>query len=338
MIVKINRYNIPVYSIVVPAYNESKNIRPFYERTINVLEGLGEPFEIIFVDDGSDDDTLDVLLKLQGDVSSIKVIELSRNFGKERALTAGIDYARGEAIIPIDADLQDPPELIPELVAKWKEGYDMVYATRTTRPGESVIKRATASLFYRMVNRLTKIEIPKDTGDFRLMSRQVVEALKELREQHRFMKGLFNWVGFRKTGVFYHRDARFAGKTKWNYWKLWNFSLEGITSFSYVPLQFATYCGVAVAIFAFLYGLYMVIRTLLFGNPIEGYPSLLVIILFLGGIQLITLGVIGEYIGRIYNESKRRPLYFIRNAWGMKISRGGSADLAVGSEDTENKN
>jgi glycosyltransferase involved in cell wall biosynthesis len=304
------------FSIVVPMYNESSGIEAFFSRTLKVMDELGEPFEIICINDGSRDDTLERLRQIHGRDPRIKVIDLSRNFGKEIALTAGIDFASGEAVIPIDADLQDPPELIPRLVEKWREGYDVVYATRIERDGESFFKRWTARMFYRLIRRLTRIGIPGDTGDFRLMSRPVVEALKSLREQHRFMKGLFSWVGFRQVSVPYRREPRFAGKSNWNYWKLWNFALEGITSFSYVPLQIATYFGLLIAFFSFCYGLYLLVRTLLYGNPVPGYPSLMVVILFLGGVQLFTLGVVGEYIGRIYNESKRRPLYFVRQTMG----------------------
>jgi glycosyltransferase involved in cell wall biosynthesis len=306
-----------VISIVVPVYNEAPNVAAFYDRVTNVMVRLGEPYEIIFVNDGSKDDTLDRLLVLAEKDPKVKIVDLSRNFGKEIALTAGIDYASGEAVIPIDADLQDPPELIPELVAKWREGYDVVYATRLKRDGESWLKRWTASLFYRIIRRITAIDIPKDTGDFRLLSRPAVDALKRLRERNRFMKGLFTWIGFRQTAVFYHRQARNAGKTKWSYWRLWNFALEGITSFSYIPLQFATYFGLSVAAFAFLYALFIVVRTVLFGRDVPGYPSLITVILFLGGVQLFTIGILGEYIGRIYNEVKRRPLYITRGEYGF---------------------
>lgn len=305
-----------IFSIVVPAYNEAPNIGPFYERVSRVMQELGEPYEIIFVNDGSQDDTLDRLLALAEKDPRVKVIDLSRNFGKEIALTAGIDYATGEAVIPIDADLQDPPELIPKLVAKWREGYDVVYATRLRRDGESWLKRYTAHLFYRVVENITPIKIPRDTGDFRLMSRPVVEALKRLRERNRFMKGLFAWVGFKQTAVYYQRERRHAGKTKWNYWKLWNFALEGITSFSYLPLQFATYLGLTVAFFAFFYALFIVMRTLLFGRDVPGYPSLITVILFLGGVQLFAIGILGEYIGRIYSEVKQRPLYIVKGRYG----------------------
>lgn len=226
-------------------------------------------------------------------------------------MTAGLDHARGDAVVVIDADLQDPPELIPELIARWQEGFDVVYARRTIREGESALKRATAHLFYRVINRLADRPIPADVGDFRLMSRRSVDALLQLRERHRFMKGLFAWVGFRETQVLYSRAPRAAGETKWNYWRLWNFSIEGITSFSIRPLQFASYFGFVIAILAAIYGVYIVIRTMLYGNPVAGYPSLLAIVLFLGGVQLITLGIIGEYIGRIFNETKQRPLYLV---------------------------
>ncbi|HBQ28026.1 MAG TPA: glycosyltransferase [Desulfotomaculum sp.] len=306
-----------VFSVVVPMYNEVENIDQFYTRIIKVLEGLGKTFEIICVNDGSKDDTLFRLLALHKKDPRVKIIDLSRNFGKEIAMSAGIDFASGEAVIPIDADLQDPPEFIPKLVAKWQEGYDVVYATRTEREGESRLKKWTAHTFYRIIGRLTRFDIPKDTGDFRLMDRKAVDALCQLREHHRFMKGLFSWVGFRQASLPYRREPRFAGKTKWNYWKLWNFALEGITSFSYTPLQLATYFGLLVSVFAFIFGLFMLFRTLLYGNPVPGYPSLIVVILFLGGIQLLTIGIIGEYIGRIYNESKRRPLYFVQEAIGF---------------------
>lgn len=305
-----------VFSIVVPVFNEAPNVAAFYDRITKVMAGMGEPYEIIFINDGSKDDTLSHLLSLAEKDPKVKIIDLSRNFGKEIALTAGIDYASGEAVIPIDADLQDPPELIPELIAKWREGYDIVYATRLQRDGESWLKRLTARLFYRTVRKITSIEIPKDTGDFRLLSRPAVEALKRLRERNRFMKGLFTWVGFRQTAVYYRRLPRNAGKTKWNYWRLWNFAIEGITSFSYIPLQFATYFGLSVAFFAFMYALFIVVRTVLFGRDVPGYPSLITVILFLGGVQLFAIGILGEYIGRIYNEVKQRPLYIVKDKYG----------------------
>jgi glycosyltransferase involved in cell wall biosynthesis len=281
------------------------------------MQQVGVNYEIIYVNDGSRDDTIQRLLSLVERDPRVKIIDLSRNFGKEIALTAGIDFASGDAVIPIDADLQDPPEIIPEMIAKWREGYDVVYATRTQRRGDNWFKRWTAHLFYCVIGKVTPIGIPKDTGDFRLLSRPVVEALKQLRERNRFMKGLFSWVGYRQTSVSYQRNPRNAGKTKWNYWKLWNFAVEGITSFSYIPLQFATYFGLSVAFFAFLYALFIVTRTLIMGRDVAGYPSLITVILFLGGVQLFSIGILGEYIGRIYSEVKQRPLYIVKGEYGF---------------------
>ena len=304
-------------SVVVPMHNESENVRPFYDRTRAVLDGTGEPWEIVCVDDGSRDDTLAQLVALHRADGRVKVIELSRNFGKEIALTAGLDAAAGDVIIPIDADLQDPPELIPEMLAKWREGYDVVYATRLERACETWLKRTTAAAFYMLIARLSEIPIPPDTGDFRLMARPAAEALRGVREQNRFMKGLFAWVGFRQYGLKYQRDPRVAGTTKWSYWRLIRLAIEGITSFSSAPLQLATWLGLAVATFSFVYGAFRIVITLLYGNPVAGYPSLMVVMLFLGGVQLITLGIIGEYIGRIYQEVKRRPLYLVRSVYGL---------------------
>jgi glycosyltransferase involved in cell wall biosynthesis len=253
------------------------------------------------------------MLGLRAKDSRIAVIDLSRNFGKEVALTAGLDHARGDAVIVIDADLQDPPELIPELVARWREGYDTAYAKRIQRNGETWLKKATASLFYRTIRRMSRVQIPEDTGDFRILSRRAVESLKQLREHHRFMKGLFAWIGYPQIAVPYNRDPRFAGETKWNYWKLWNFALEGITAFTIVPLKMATYLGMLAALSAFAFGAFLFIETLLHGNPIPGYPSLMVVVLFLGGVQLFFIGVVGEYLGRVFNETKGRPLYFLND-------------------------
>jgi polyisoprenyl-phosphate glycosyltransferase len=314
----MERRETPTLSVVVPVYNEAANVRVLYGRLRRTLAVLGESSEIIFVNDGSRDDTIAQLAALHRDDSSVKVIDLSRNFGKEAAVTAGIDFAAGEAVVVIDADLQDPPELIPELVAKWREGYDSVCAVRTRRDGESWLKRATAHSFYRVIGKISKTPIPQDTGDFRLMSRRAVEALKTLREQNRFMKGLFAWVGFPQTSVYYVRDPRYAGKTAWNYWKLWNFAVEGITSFSHFPLQLATLFGLTAALLAFAHGSYVFILTVFYGNPVPGYPSLMVAILFLGGVQLICLGIIGEYLARTYSESKRRPLYFVNGTLGLE--------------------
>ncbi len=300
-------------SIVVPAYNEEEVLPEFHKRISHVLDSLSINTEIVYVNDGSADNTLILLNELQKKDSRVSIIDLSRNFGKEIAMTAGIDLAQGEAVIIIDADLQDPPELIPELVKHWNEGYDVVYAQRVVREGESLIKKVTAHTFYNLMQKVSHIKIPEDTGDFRLLSNRAVESLKQMPEQHRFMKGLFTWIGYKQKPVPYRRDPRYAGNTKWNYWKLWNFALEGITSFTITPLKVATYLGLITATGAFAYGAFIIVRTLFYGNPVPGYPSLLIVVLFLGGIQLVTLGIIGEYLGRVFNESKRRPLYFLKS-------------------------
>lgn len=300
-------------SVVAPAYNESENVEVFYETMKSVLDALTSEWEIVCVDDGSRDDTLEKLIALHQKDPRVKVIGLSRNFGKEIALTAGLDHADGDAIVPIDFDLQDPPELIEKMVELWQQGHDVVYATRIRREGETLMKKMTASLFYRFIRKISHIDIPKDTGDFRLIDRRVLDALKTMRETHRFMKGLFSWVGYKQISLPYERQPRHAGQTSFNYLKLWNFAIEGITSFSIVPLQLATYGGALVSVFAFLYAVIIVIKTLIFGESVEGYPSMMVTILFLGGVQLMTIGFIGEYVGRIYSEVKQRPLYFIRD-------------------------
>ena len=300
-----------ILSVVVPAYNEEEVLPEFHRRLSEVLEKLNVSSEILYVNDGSSDATLKTIKAFQD--PRVAVIDLSRNFGKEIALTAGLDHACGEAVIVIDADLQDPPELIPELVEKWQAGYDVVYARRTERNGESFLKKASAKLFYRVIQGVSRVKIPEDTGDFRLLSRRAVESLKQLRESHRFMKGLFAWIGYPQIAVNYRRDPRFAGKTKWNYWQLWNFALEGITSFTINPLKIATYLGLLTAAGSFTYALFVIYKTLVFGDPVRGYPSLMVVVLFLGGVQLMSLGVIGEYLGRMFNETKQRPLYFINS-------------------------
>ena len=296
-------------TVVIPVYNEADVLPEFHRRLTACLATLPGRHEILYVNDGSTDTSLDVIQSF-GD-PKVACVELSRNFGKEIALTAGLDHARGGAVIVIDADLQDPPELIPELVAKWQEGYDVVYARRTARDGESWLKKTSAFLFYRLIHGVSRVKIPKNTGDFRLLSRRAVDALHQLRESHRFMKGLFAWIGYPQVAVDYHRDPRFAGQTKWNYWQLWNFALEGITSFTITPLKMATYLGLLTAVGSFAYALFVIYKTLMYGDPVQGYPSLMVVILFLGGVQLICLGVIGEYLGRMFNETKRRPLYLV---------------------------
>lgn len=318
----------PEVSLIVPCHNEAENLSALYGRVLAVMEQTGKSWEMVCINDGSKDDTLEQLLALNQKDPRIVVIDLSRNFGKEAALTAGLDHARGDCAIPLDADLQDPPELIPELLAKWHEGFDVVNAVRLSRDGESWLKRASAHAFYRIINRMSDVDIPEDTGDFRLLSRPVLEAIKMLPERRRFMKGLFAWVGFRTASVDYHREPRYAGKTKWNYWRLWNFAVEGITSFSQVPLQLAAHLGLIVSALAFLYAVYLVIGTLVYGNPVKGYPSMMATLLFLGGVQLIALGVIGEYLGRIYEETKGRPVYLVRGTpqnSTAKVERSDSA-------------
>jgi len=300
-------------SVVVPAYNEQDGLAEFHRRLLRVLDGLELEAEVIYVNDGSHDNTVGVLRALQEADPRVAFADLSRNFGKEIAMTAGLDRARGNAVVVIDADLQDPPELIPELVKEWRGGYDVVYAKRSSRTGESVSKKLSAYLFYRLMKRMSGIEIPEDTGDFRLLSRRAVDALKQLRERHRYNKGLFAWIGYPQKAVLYKRDPRFAGTTKWNYWKLWNFAIEGITSFTTAPLKVATYLGFATACGAFVYAMEVIVKTLIYGNPVSGYPSLMVVILFLGGIQLLAIGIIGEYLGRMFDESKQRPLYLVKD-------------------------
>lgn len=304
-------------SIVIPLYNESESIEHLFARLTPVLVGLDLDYEIICVNDGSQDDTIKRLIELNQQDPTIKIVSLSRNFGKEIALTAGIDYASGAAVIPIDADLQDPPELIEKLIAKWREGYDVVYATRRSRQGDTWLKRISAMAFYQTIGRMSHVPIPANTGDFRLLDRRVVEAIKKLPERTRFMKGLFAWVGYKQTSVLFDRQPRYRGQTTWNYWKLWNFALDGIISFSFLPLKVWSYVGVTISVVSLLYALMLVIRTLIFGVDVPGYASLMVAILFLGGIQLITLGVLGEYLGRVYEEVKGRPLYFVREEYGF---------------------
>lgn len=301
----------PTVSIVVPAYNEAEVLPNFHSRLARVMRRTGEAWEVVFVNDGSRDGTLAIMHELRRIDPHVAVLNLSRNFGKEIAVTAGLDHARGDAVVVIDADLQDPPEVIPALIAAWRQGFDTVYAQRRRRDGESWVKKATAHAFYRVMRRVGNLDMPPDAGDFRLISRRVVEALRQVRERHRFMKGLFAWVGFPSTHVLYNRAPRHAGQTKWNYWKLWNFALEGITSFTVMPLKCATYMGVAIALLAGVYLVQLLFRTLVFGNPVAGYPSLLAVILFMGGAQFVMLGIMGEYLGRIFNETKRRPLYLV---------------------------
>ncbi|WP_374655176.1 glycosyltransferase family 2 protein [Dongia sp.] len=301
-------------SIVVPFFNEGENVQRFREALLPLLDNVpGIAFEIVCVDDGSSDNTLERLVATVRQDSRFRVIELSRNFGKEAALTAGIDHARGDAVIPMDADLQDPPELIPDMIAAWRKGAEVVLARRSDRRADPVLKQRTAAWFYRIHNRLSNLKLPENVGDFRLMDRVVVDALKSLTEQQRFMKGLFAWVGFKTVTLDYQRRARAGGGSKFSGWKLWNFALEGITSFTTLPLKIWTYIGLIGALASGAYAAYIVMRTLVVGIDVPGYASLLVAVLFIGSLQLISIGVLGEYIGRIYMETKRRPTYIVRH-------------------------
>lgn len=312
---------MPRLSILVPMYNEAEVIPLFFETINKILAVTGMDYEIVCVNDGSRDNTLEQLTAWAAREPRIKVISFSRNFGKEAAMTAALDYASGDAVIPIDADLQDPPELINEMLRKWQEGYDVVYAQRSSRASDSLVKRKTARWFYNLFNWLSEVDIPENVGDYRLISRRVVDAIKNLPEKERFMKGLFCWPGFKSTTVEFERQVRAGGSTKFNYWRLWNFALSGITSFSTIPIRIGTYLGLFIAIVAFVYSCYIITKTLVFGIDEPGYASLMVAVLFLGGVQLFFLGVLGEYIGRIYKEVKNRPLYVVERTIGFDVSR-----------------
>jgi len=305
-------------SVVVPVFNETEVIVVFYERLKKVVDSLNPTsYEIIFVDDGSTDDSYQKLVNLANADSNIKVIKFARNFGHQVAITAGIDLTKGDAVVIIDADLQDPPEVIGKFVEKWEEGYDVVYGTREKREGESWTKLLTASLFYRLLKFIIKIDIPVDVGDFRLMSRRVVEYFKEFKERDRFVRGLVSWVGFRQTGVQYLRDKRYAGETKYPYRKMFKFALDGVTSFSIMPLKLATWFGYITSLLAFLYACSVFVQKFM-GYTVQGWATIMVGMLFLGGVQLICLGILGEYIGRIFNEIKQRPLYVIEEIYDFE--------------------
>lgn len=299
-------------SLLIPAYNEQEVLHYLYER-LNKLAGEtpGYSFEFLFVNDGSRDRTLEIIKSYADKDSRVAYINLSRNFGKEIAMIAGLDHVTGDATVIIDADLQDPPELIPKMIAFWEQGYDDVYARRRSRAGESWIKKITSESYYKILQKSTTIPIQQDTGDFRLLSHRCVEALRQFRETQRNAKGMFSWIGYKKKEILYDRDPRAAGETKWNYIKLINLAIDGITSFTTAPLRISSVLGMMVSSAAFIYILYLVIRTLLFGTDLAGYPSMMAVILFLGGVQLLSLGVMGEYIGRIFNETKSRPLYLV---------------------------
>lgn len=309
-----NNVIFPIFlTVIIPVYNEHEVLKKFHSRLNSALVCIHKPIEILYIDDGSQDVSGEIIIQLKKRDSRISYLALSRNFGKEIALTAGLNYAQGEFVIIMDADLQHPPELIPKFIQVAQQGYDIVYARPINRQIESWIKRMLTHTFYKIINSVANIHIPSHASDFRLLSRRAIEAIKKINEQHRFMKGLFAWVGYPQKSIDYKMDARFAGKTKWSYLKLWNFAIEGITSFTIMPLKLASYLGLITAFIAFLYGIIIISKTILFGDSARGYPSLMVVVLFLGSIQLFSLGIIGEYLGRTFNETKNRPLYFIKN-------------------------
>lgn len=302
-------------SIVVPIYNEDTTIPVFHKHLNTALKQLPIEIkvEILYVNDGSHDQSAQVLQDLQQQDQRVGFLEFSRNFGKEIALSAGLDYAKGDAVVVIDVDLQHPPELIIALYQQWQAGFDMVYAKRLHRQDETIVKKIGSRIFYSLLNKLTLLPIPEDAGDFRLLDRKLVDHLKQLREHHRFMKGLFTWLGYKQSAITYEAAARSGGSSKWNYKKLVSLAIEGLTSFSITPLRLSTYLGFTIACSAFLYGLWIIYKTIAFGELVRGYPSLMVAILFLGGVQLIAIGVLGEYIGRIFMETKQRPLYLVKD-------------------------
>jgi glycosyltransferase involved in cell wall biosynthesis len=305
----------PLLSLIVPVFNEQESIDIFLGGVVPLLEGARLRFELVFVNDGSRDDTLARLLDRSIRDHRIRVVNLSRNFGKEAALTAGIDHARGDVLIPIDIDLQDPPQLIEPFIARWREGYDIVYGVRSARTWDTAAKRISAGWFYWVFNSMSPVRIPANVGDFRLVDRRAIEVLRRLPERNRFMKGLFAWVGFNAIGVPYERPQRAAGSSKFNMWRLWNFALDGVVSFSTVPLRASFYGGLAIAAIAVLYALFIIGRVLLFGIDTPGYASLLIVVLSLGAIQLVSIGIIGEYLGRLFLEVKGRPIYVVEGLY-----------------------
>ncbi|WP_369900906.1 glycosyltransferase family 2 protein [Bacillus manliponensis] len=314
-------------TIMVPAYNEQEVLHTLYDRLQSVIDRIPfYEFEILFINDGSTDATLYHIKELRKKDDRISYVNLSRNFGKEIAMIAGFDYVTGDAVIILDADLQDPPELIPEMIMYWEQGYDDVYAKRKHRAGETWMKKWTARTFYRMLQKITRIPLQENTGDFRLLDRRCVEALKQLRETQRYTKGMFSWIGYNKKEILFDRDARVAGETKWNYLKLFDLAIEGITSFTTAPLRLSALFGSMISIFAFIYMMIIIIKTLLFGEEVGGYPSLMTVILFIGGIQLLSLGIIGEYLGKVFNETKRRPLYFVDEYNNEKVQNRSKSD------------
>ena len=306
-------------SIIVPAYNEEESLPFLYERLLKTIDSIkGYKFEILFINDGSKDKTLELIKKLREEDKRICYVNLSRNFGKEIAMMAGIDYAKGDAVIFIDADLQDPPELIPELIKYWEEGYDDVYAKRKSRDGETFLKKFTSKMYYKVLQKLTRVEIQKDTGDFRLLDRRCVNALKKLRESQRCSKSMFSWIGYNKKEVLFDRDSRVAGKTKWNYMRLVDLAIDGITSFTTSPLRLATYIAIPTFITLGVYFIYVIAKTFVVNEPIQAFQAIILLILFFSGIQILLFGIMGEYLGRIFNETKNRPLYLVDEYNGEK--------------------
>ncbi len=307
-------------SLLIPAYNEEKVLPLLFKRVKSIIDNINQyEWEVLFINDGSKDNTLAVLYSLRNQDNRINVLDLSRNYGKEVAMLAGFDYVKGDAVIILDADLQDPPELIPQMLEEWEKGYDDVYAKRKSRKGETFLKKKTSQWFYKILQKSTDIPIQLNTGDFRLLDKTCIEALKQIREANRYTKGMFSWIGYNKKEILFDRDPRAAGETKWNYFKLFSLAIEGITSFTTKPLRISTFIGGIISLFSFIYAIYMLYDTIFYGNDVKGYPSLLVTILFLGGIQLLSLGILGEYIARIFIETKNRPTYFARTYNGEKI-------------------
>jgi len=331
-------------TILVPAYNEEDTLHYLYDRVFSVVSNIEDyAFELLFVNDGSQDETINIIKELRDSDKRVSFVELSRNFGKETAMIAGLDHAKGDAVIILDADLQDPPELITEMIYYWELGYDDVYARRRSREGETWAKKATASMFYKVLQKFSNVPIQENTGDFRLLDRRCVEAMKQLRETQRYTKGMFSWVGYHKKEILFDRDPRISGETKWNYAKLMDLAIEGLTSFTTAPLRLSSFLGIGVSFFAFIYMAFIIIKTLVFGEPVAGYPSLMSAILFIGGIQLTVLGIIGEYLARVFNETKKRPLYFVDEYNNQKASnlyrdRKPQYEAVVSSEKDEQSN
>lgn len=314
------------YSIVAPCWNEEGNLPELYRRVTEVLDQTAEPWELVLINDGSTDRTVEIMRELHAADPRVHIVDFARNFGHQLAVTAGMDYAQGDAVILIDSDLQDPPELILEMIEKWKAGYEVVYAVREERKGETWFKLMTAKLFYRLIYRITDVDIPLDTGDFRLMDRKVVQQMRSMKEHHRFIRGMTSWVGFKQTGVTYVREERFAGETKYPLRKMVRFAITAITGFSIFPLQLATFLGFIIAVLSALFIIGAIIARLSGGQAFAGQATTLIMVLFLGAIQLISLGIIGEYLGRIYDEVRGRPLYVVNEAIGFDNNHGNSPE------------